>query len=1198
MLIDANSDTQLRFLDQPSDVINLFNVGTSLTIEAITRGSVDKIDFEVDGQYYRTEGVPPYALGGDSVGDFDPVGFLTNVGETYVISARPTVGGTLGIPLVVVITIENNAGPTTNTPTIGPTFSPTTGPTTSPEEPPPTPPSDSPTTNPTLSPLNVPSILPTGPFIAAGYSERIVIPQPEVPDDLDDVPTNCPHDQGGLVDWHSLPADIFSVDVTLPENTRVVLRDTTPITVGTLTIPASSELILAPSSSAGIDLTLDGMIVKGALTAGSETCRLTLPVSLTFVGQRPNNVVTNVPAPSVKGIDVDGGTLSLHGKRFYRTWTRLAETVEPGDDILMLQDSVNWELGQEIVLVTTAMKDSREWHQNEVLTITEVFDASPTGAAIRVSPAIQHRHYAIDAYQAEVGLLSRTIKIQGSALDSEPTDPDPLNCFDNGLSGRRNGDASQPCMDKELTGYGAHMMVRNGGVGQVDGVELYRVGQTNVLGRYPMHFHLLGDCPSCYLKHSSIHRSFYRCISIHATNQATASENVAYDVSGYCYYLEDGVETDNNLTFNLAAHIHMIGPEPPSGGGQNIPIYTQSDTLTLPADVTASGFYITNVQNNLIGNTASGGWAGFAFPNLPTPVGLSKDVNIRPAAALPLTLDGNTAHSSAWWWYHTGAFYFGGALYYENGVFKYNAGRAGRNQGRETCAKDLCDAGDCFGGCSHKDRRWLTMTNSKAYLNAGVGLNSWTGRMELLGFEAHDNGLAVEALSGGFWMDELLASCRTGEEVVLPPAADLTSIKGDGFFWYDTNQAHIISNSHFRRCGYRSDEYDQYDSSPDRGCGDDAATGCASRSTVWGFLAHSDQFVPEIMQGTRNISYEKCGRRFYLRNYRGDFTTVSGRTQNWIDADGTASGLNVPTIIGSGYSEAGLWWAAGDETVHDDQGPLEFVPQFKERGLAHIHVDWDVAYNSQVGQSACGNGERPAYPCPALGYIKHKGARFAGDLGLPVTANGDIVGLAGGFGWYLEFLDGVPKEILVDRVEVDKDTPLLLQIAYPPGTVVTTTYEPAYCSYYDSYVCDWEFSSVASVDQVRQSPGNVFHMSDNGLLTIRVIMSPQTFSGKPDWYLPDWDTPGKNDNFAIDSFSREDIIIPLSSYHNQLAIRAECAGGTYCNTGIDSSPGTDLEREIHFDVCPDNMGQISFDRCCDANSCLYANGDVEFVNNI
>ena len=99
----------------------------------------------------------------------------------------------------------------------------------------------------------------------------------------------------------------------------------------------------------------------------------------------------------------------------------------------------------------------------------------------------------------------------------------------------------------------------------------------------------------------------YRCISVHGTNSSLVSENVAYDVTGYCYYLEDGVESNNTISFNLAALIHNIGPQNPWGYAQTTnDLYQQSANLTNPADVTASGYYITNVHNNLIGNAASG----------------------------------------------------------------------------------------------------------------------------------------------------------------------------------------------------------------------------------------------------------------------------------------------------------------------------------------------------------------------------------------------------------------------------------------------------------------------------------------------------------------------------------------------------------------------------------------------------------------
>ena len=39
------------------------------------------------------------------------------------------------------------------------------------------------------------------------------------------------------------------------------------------------------------------------------------------------------------------GELSLHGRRHFRTWARLAAPVRPGDTHVLLQSAVDWEAG-------------------------------------------------------------------------------------------------------------------------------------------------------------------------------------------------------------------------------------------------------------------------------------------------------------------------------------------------------------------------------------------------------------------------------------------------------------------------------------------------------------------------------------------------------------------------------------------------------------------------------------------------------------------------------------------------------------------------------------------------------------------------------------------------------------------------------------------------------------------------------------
>mmetsp|Transcript_20206 Transcript_20206/g.29973 ORF Transcript_20206/g.29973 Transcript_20206/m.29973 type:complete len:875 (-) Transcript_20206:1551-4175(-) len=866
------------------------------------------------------------------------------------------------------------------------------------------------------------------------------------------------------------------------------------------------------------------------------------------------------------------------------------------DNIAMLQHQVNWEIGQEIVIITTAVKDSIEFHENEIRTVTAVAH-NPTadvGAAVVLDSPVTYRHVANSGYQAEVGLLTRTIRIQGSESDSEPVDPDPLNC-------------DGPCPGKELTGFGGHIMVHSGGIGKVAGVELYRMGQTNVMGRYPIHFHLLGDCPECSFTDSSVHRSYYRCISIHGTNNSTASENVAYDVRGFCYYLEDGAEQYNTLSFNLGAHIHIFvptfendpeedGPDNPvRSGGQSIRTFTESEELLLPADIAASAFYITNIRNNIIGNAASGGWAGFAFPILFESLKPSQaNFTDRPSMVQELSIDGNTAHSTGYWWSHGSAFYWGGSLYYNEttGVLTYNPGR---DQGHPRRPCTVLKENDYR--CWPWEYHWIRQTNSKAYLVKGAGLNSWTGRMEIDRFEVHDVSLGIESLESGFWIKELYAVCRTGEPLI---GADRW-MGGRAFRWYDTGQEHIITDSYFRNCGYRSAEYTEYDDSPDRGCGDEPDFGCHTASSVFTFLSHSDQFNPEIMQGTRNITFDNCGRRF---SYSSSIDSVSGRTQNWLDQDGSVTGMTGRSVVASGYPSSGLWWTIDDHVHQDTHGPVQFLDMTlgPERDVGHIKLHFDAAQHNLVGKSeengVCSNGRGKA--CVALGYARHLGPRFSDDPGLPITAQADIAGVVGGFGWLMTFLEGSPVQLNISMVELKPDTTMMLAIPYPTGVSFDITMYAAWCNP-TSNLCEAQFISVDSIEEVRFGPGNLYHVDPSGVLWMRVIQTPQTHfgyvtGGDPlGWQMYDYDDLGawgrNQPGFKLPRFERGGVLLPRVSNGPVLVIEVDCNPSSTNAAYCENKPA-----DVNPDPCDVDgyTNQTAYDTCCAPNApsdCVYASGE-------
>ena len=89
-------------------------------------------------------------------------------------------------------------------------------------------------------------------------------------------------------------------------------------------------------------------------------------------------------------------------------------------------------------------------------------------------------------------------------------------------------------------------------IARIEYVEFYNVGQAFQLGRYPIHFHLIGAVTESYIKGNAIHQSFNRACTIHGVSFLRIIHNVAYNTMGHTFFIEDAVETKNYLDGNLA----------------------------------------------------------------------------------------------------------------------------------------------------------------------------------------------------------------------------------------------------------------------------------------------------------------------------------------------------------------------------------------------------------------------------------------------------------------------------------------------------------------------------------------------------------------------------------------------------------------------------------------------------------------------
>jgi cell migration-inducing and hyaluronan-binding protein len=403
--------------------------------------------------------------------------------------------------------------------------------------------------------------------------------------------------------------------VTIERGTEVVL-DVDPPALRSLTIDGTLRF----ASDRDFQLETEWIYVRGGqLHIGSEDRPYTRNATIILTDNVPGEDINTM---GDRGIMLMAGTLSLHGDREH-TWTQLAATAEAGSTQIEVLDASGWRQGDEIVLASTDF-DPRQAERRTIAAIH--------GNAITLDRPLEYMHFGEVTFgvdqRGEVGLLTRNIRIQASE-------------------------------DAEESWFGGHIMAMAGSRVNVSGVELSRMGQHLQLARYPMHWHLVGNAAGQYIRNSSIHDTYSRCVTVHGTDNARVENNVTFNTVGHCFFLEDGVETGNQFIRNLGimTKCHPTLPCEPTNlapGRQGIAeaqAGQASEHVLLPSDNTASTFWITNPDNVYRGNVAAGSdqigfW--FALPVHPTGQfeGTEISASTWPRRTRVREFSGNTAHSN------------------------------------------------------------------------------------------------------------------------------------------------------------------------------------------------------------------------------------------------------------------------------------------------------------------------------------------------------------------------------------------------------------------------------------------------------------------------------------------------------------------------------------------------------------------------
>ena len=383
--------------------------------------------------------------------------------------------------------------------------------------------------------------------------------------------------------WPGNKLPSTSNDVIIPPNLNITLVGT--CRAKTLNIMGSLKAINDTANNAWIDLRAQSIIVanKGTLEIGTESKPYianknadNIRCLITLTGAKNTSLGATYKAIFVQ----NGGTLELHGKK-KNSWTNIAATVNAGATRITLKEAVNWEVGDVVALTATGLAqtgNTKRWEQVDQVTIASISNDKKT---ITTTTPLKFRHiggsktytrktdgkkWTTDLF-GEIGLLSHYIKIQGETSNKD--------------------------------GFGGHIMLMKGSTSHSENIELFRMGQKGVLGRYPYHWHLNEDkSRGSYLRNTSIHKSFNRAVTIHGTDYVTVDGVYAYDHIGHGIFLEDGAERFNTIKNNV-----VFVSRRPSNADRLTPSDNQFNTAQ---NRTPASYWITNPNNTFENNVAAG----------------------------------------------------------------------------------------------------------------------------------------------------------------------------------------------------------------------------------------------------------------------------------------------------------------------------------------------------------------------------------------------------------------------------------------------------------------------------------------------------------------------------------------------------------------------------------------------------------------
>lgn len=217
--------------------------------------------------------------------------------------------------------------------------------------------------------------------------------------------------------------------------------------------------------------------------------------------------------------------MELHGAAMNRTWVKLGETAKPGDQSVVLSETVTgWRVGDAVIVTGSAREEpGRSYRNNPDRTTEERRIEQIDGRTVTLDRPLEREHYGSGEFRSEVANLSRNVVVESA----------------------------------NPAGVRGHTLFHAYSKGGISYARFAHLGKEGVLGRYAIHFHLLNDTlRGGQVLGAAIVDSHNRWVTVHGTEYLIVRDCVGYQSVGHGFFLEDGTEVYNLLDRNLGVQAY------------------------------------------------------------------------------------------------------------------------------------------------------------------------------------------------------------------------------------------------------------------------------------------------------------------------------------------------------------------------------------------------------------------------------------------------------------------------------------------------------------------------------------------------------------------------------------------------------------------------------------------------------------------